>query len=94
MRKNKPGGYFSNWFSEWRSIVGLTAVDYHSYRHTVRSQLAKKEIPEAIIDTLLGHEIKGSTGAKVYTHRSLQDLNKAIQNLKYPAMNLPRTYTR
>jgi integrase len=39
-RKDKPGGYFSNWFSEFRNSIGLTGYpDFHCFRHTVRSQL-------------------------------------------------------
>lgn len=91
-RKNKPGGYFSNWFGTWKSTLGLTTVDFHSFRHTARSQLAYRDISEPIIDALLGHEIQGSTGAKVYTHSSLIKLNNAIQTIQYEELKLLKTW--
>lgn len=83
-RKNKPGGYFSNWFGEYRESIGLKGYpDFHCFRHTVRSRLVESEIPEHIIDSILGHEIKGSTGTKVYTHRTIKTLKNAIETLNY-----------
>jgi integrase len=83
-RKNKPGGYFSNWFGEYKGKIGLKGYpDFHCFRHTVRSQLVESDIPEHIIDSILGHEIKGSTGAKVYTHRTIKALKNAIEVLNY-----------
>jgi hypothetical protein len=38
------------------------------------------------MDAVVGHEIKGSTGAKVYTHRSLMALKRAIEVLRYPEL--------
>jgi len=88
-RKDKPGGYFSNWFGEYRKSIGLSQYpDFHCFRHTVRSQLGEAEVPEHVIDSLLGHEIKGSTGAKIYTHRRLQTLKNAIECLSYKSLNL------
>ena len=83
-RKNKPGGYFSNWFGEYRANIGLLGYpDFHCFRHTVRSQLGEAEVPEHVIDSILGHEIKGSTGTKIYTHRTLKTLKNAIDTLQY-----------
>ena len=83
-RKNKPGGYFSNWFGEYRASIGLVGYpDFHCFRHTVRSQLSESEVPEHLIDSILGHEIKGSTGTKIYTHRTLRTLKNTIELLNY-----------
>ncbi len=90
-RKDKPGGYFSNWFGEYRAKIGILGYpDFHCFRHTVRSQLGEAEVPEHVIDSLLGHEIKGSTGAKIYTHRRLQTLKNAIECLSYKSLNLQK----
>jgi integrase len=90
-RKEKPGGYFSHWFGIYRRSLSLGKYpDFHCFRHTVRSQLAELELPESIIDSLLGHEVKGSTGAKVYTHRSMNTLKNAIEQLSYPTLKVPR----
>lgn len=92
-RKNKPGGYFSNWFGEYRASFGLKGYpDFHCFRHTVRSQLGEAEVPEHVIDSILGHEIKGSTGTKVYTHRTLRTLKSAIELLKYECVAIPKIY--
>lgn len=52
-------------------VVEAAHPDFHCFRHTVRSQLAEAEVAEHLIDTVLGQEVTGGTGAKVYTHRSL-----------------------
>lgn len=65
-RNNRSGGYFSQWFGTVRKTLGFgKAPDFHCFRHTVRTQLVEAGVNEAVIDTLLGHESKGSTGAKV-----------------------------
>lgn len=84
LREGKPGGYFSHWFGEYRRSLGLgTVPDFHCYRHTVRTKMAEAGANEAIIDALIGHEGKGSVGAKVYTHRSSKTLSQAIEAIRY-----------
>ena len=93
MRKNKPGGYFSNWFGEYRKSIGLSQYpDFHCFRHTVRSQLAEADVSEAMIDSILGHQIKGSAGAKIYSHKTIAMLSKAIETLSYSGLSLQRIY--
>lgn len=87
-RKGKAGGYFSQWFSALRQAIGSPArFDFHSFRHTVRSTLTASQIPEPVIDRLLGHQSQGSIGAKTYTHVQIEQFQQAIQKL--PAVNLP-----
>lgn len=89
IREKRPGGYFSQWFGTVRKALGFGPhPDFHCFRHTVRTMLAEAEIQESTIDLLLGHEITGSTGAKVYTHRTNGSLRNAIETLKYPALSL------
>ena len=93
LRKDKPGGYFSNWFGEYRKSIGLSQYpDFHCFRHTVRSHLAEADISEAIIDSILGHQIKGSTGAKVYSHKTVAMLSNDIETLSYSGIPLQRIY--
>lgn len=88
-RKGKPGGYFSHWFGVYRRSLGFGKYpDFHCFRHTVRSQLANAGVSEALIDTLVGHEVAGSTGAKVYTHRTPQTLAEAMTLLHYPSLKV------
>jgi integrase len=93
IREGKPGGYFSAWFGEYRRFLGFGLYpDFHCLRHTVRSQMADADVQEQVIDAIVGHEIKGSTGAKVYTHRTVKALKSAIELLSYPALALNRVY--
>ncbi|QWD69655.1 site-specific integrase [Polynucleobacter sp. UB-Siik-W21] len=89
-RKNKPGGNYSNWFGEFRKELELPqGLDFHSFRHGVRSQLAENDVPEPTIDAIMGHEIKGSTGAKIYSHRTTSSIKAAIELIKYRDLRLP-----
>ena len=68
-REAKAGGFFSAWFGQNRKRIGLDSdLDFHCFRHTVRTQLVAKNLSEPLIDRLLGHAPAGSTGAKTYTH--------------------------
>jgi integrase len=88
-REGKPGGYFSQWFGIYRRDLGFgKAPDFHCFRHTVRTQMAEAGVPEAVIDTLVGHEVSGSVGNKVYTHRTPRTLSDAIETLSHPALGL------
>ena len=81
-RTGKSGGYFSQYFSEFRTEIGAPKnMDFHSFRHLARTNLLNGGVSETIIDTLLGHSISGSIGAKVYTHTTNQILNEAINKL-------------
>ena len=91
--KDKAGSYFSQWFSSTRKRPdGSTLPDFHSLRHTVRSKLASAGIAEPLIDMLIGHEIKGSTGARKYTERTLEDLQRTMAGLSYPGLKFARVF--
>ena len=103
IRKDNPTGSLwphlnqdtvSPWFSQYRKNIGLDDkwLDFHSFRHTVRTRLAKAQVQEQLMDTITGHETGGSTGRRVYTHPDMDDLKKAIQTLSYDSISLPRVY--
>lgn len=86
-RKGKAGGYFSQWFAKLRQSIGIPPrLDFHSFRHTVRSRLTASQVPEPVIDRLLGHQSHGSVGAKTYTHVQIDQFQQAIQAL--PIVNV------
>lgn len=88
-RKNKPGGNYSNWFGDFRRSLGIAeSQDFHAFRHSVRSQLAEKDISEPTIDSIMGHQISGSTGARVYSHRTLNNIKMAIEKIEYKGLIL------
>ena len=68
MRKDKAGGYFSNWFGRYLKSLGITGLDFHSFRHTFRSKLVLANTPEAVIDNVMGHSVAGNVGKARYTH--------------------------
>ena len=86
-RDAKAGGFFSAWFSQYREQMGLAhTLDFHSFRHTVRTQLATKNMSEPLIDRLLGHMPAGSIGAKTYTHAD-SFLAELVAMVRYPAVS-------
>lgn len=86
-REERPGGYFSHWFGQYRKSLGLgTKPDFHCLRHTVRSSLANNGVPSQLIDAILGHEAGGSVGEQVYTHWTIEAKSNALEALSYPAL--------
>lgn len=68
MRKDKAGGYFSNWFGRYLKSLGIADLDFHSFRHTFRSKLVVANVPEAVIDQIMGHSVAHNVGKARYTH--------------------------
>ncbi|PUE40189.1 site-specific integrase [Limnohabitans sp. Bal53] len=88
LRDGKPGSFFSQWFGSFRRSLDVPdTLVFHSFRHTVRTSLTRSNVPEPIIDRLLGHESQGSIGARVYTHPQIEQLKQAIETLE--TLNLP-----
>jgi integrase len=88
LRDGKPGSFFSQWFGNFRRSLNVPdTLVFHSFRHTVRTSLTRSNVPEPIIDRLLGHESQGSIGARVYTHPQIEQLTQAIETLE--TLNLP-----
>jgi hypothetical protein len=61
-------------------------LDFHSFRHTVRTKLADIDILESLIDDICGHTTKtASIGKKIYTHTQQVPLRKkTIEKISYP----------
>lgn len=94
LAKGKAGSYFSQWFSTLRKVDEQTSLpDFHSLRHTVRSKLSSAGVAEPTIDVLIGHEVKGSTGARTYTERTTEFLKRELDRLSYPGLDLPRVFS-
>ena len=80
---------FSKRFAKRLKTLNITAnenqrLDFHSFRHTVRTALVEQNVPEIVIDSIMGHSPKGSTGLQVYTHSNLiQQKVNAIGKLDF-----------
>jgi integrase len=86
-RNERSGGYFSQWFGEYLKTLQLNGeVDFHSFRHTVRTQLALRNVSEIAIDRLLGHSHIGSIGSRTYTHIDVM-LPKIVASICYEFMS-------
>ena len=83
VRNDKAGGYFSNWFGRYLKANSFAVgLDFHSFRHTVRTKMAINNTPETVMDTLLGHSLGGSTGKSRYSHVT-QHVRPFIERLRY-----------
>lgn len=86
-------GKFDNYskrFRTYRNRIGITKdddemVDFHSFRHTIRTKLVEASVSETLIDDIVGHSSGGaSIGKRVYTHSDLIPQKKeAIEKLTY-----------
>ena len=77
----------SKWFSRLRKDLGLYNLDppkdFHSFRHTLATELKNKGIPEPEVAAITGHSIAGITFSrygKAYDNRILND---ALDHLNY-----------
>ena len=93
LRKNKPGGYFSEWFGHFRRDVELEP-DFHAFRHTVRTGLSKAHVSEKVQDHITGHEHQGNTGSRVYQHVDDDDLISAVEKITYTGLVINRVYKK
>jgi integrase len=93
VRDGKPGFFFSRWFNQVaRKLVKDCEIpDFHSFRHTVRTKMTEAGIADAVQDRITGHEVKGSTGTRVYAHPTAI-LRKAVEAITYPGLKLPKAY--
>ena len=75
-RKAHTVEYYAVWADLMRSL-GMQHVP-HECRHTFRSRLDSAGANRVCIDRLMGHK-SGSTGERVYTHKTLEELRKNIE---------------
>lgn len=90
-REGKPGGYFSDWFGSFRKTCPIEIPDFHSLRHTVRTAMTEARIAEAVQDRITGHEVRGSTGTRVYAHPKAV-LREAVEAIAHHGFNPPKVY--
>lgn len=91
LREGKPSDFFGRWFKDHRNALGLlgTRPDFHCFRHTVRPLMRKGGHSEGTMDKVTGHKTVGSIGTVVYDHRTLSEVQEAVEAIRYPALRLP-----
>ena len=75
-RRAHASEYYTVWADLMRSL-GMQHVP-HECRHTFRSRLDSAGANRVCIDRLMGHK-SGSTGERVYTHKTLEELRQNIE---------------
>lgn len=58
----------------------------HDTRHTFRSELDRLNVKEKIIDLILGYK-SSEIGKRVYTHKTIEELEKAVNLVTYKKTN-------
>lgn len=59
----------------------------HDARHTVESELDRRQVRTVTKDLIMGHK-NGGTGEKVYTHKTLQELKESVELISYKEREL------
>jgi hypothetical protein len=75
-RRVQPITYYRGWIKVMERI-GADHVP-HECRHTLRTWLDAAGANKTAIDRIMGHASPG-TGERVYTHKTIEDLRKAIE---------------
>lgn len=95
-RPGKPSDFFGRWFRKLKSSAGLNEPmpDFHCFRHTVRPQMRRAGIPAETQDRITGHKTPGSIGTTTYDHWDIHDLQRGVEAIRYPGLDLPRVAPR
>ena len=77
----------SKWFSRYRQSIGLfnqsPPKDFHSFRHTLVTELKHLGIPEAEVAAIIGHSVTGITFGRYGKDYQTQRLSEIIQMLDF-----------
>lgn len=88
---NGAGGEVSKWFGKYKTAKGFGPEwVFHSFRHTLETQLRSKSIPQSQIDAIAGHAKRASSDD--YDHPTPDTLRPALERLTFPGLNLPRVF--
>ena len=63
----------------------VAPVDYYSFRHAFRSGMMYEEMPEPLLNYLMGHE---TMGTEVYNIYREADMNDLVENYREKATRL------
>ncbi len=89
LRKGKPSDFFGRWFRIHCEPLNL-APTFHYFRHTVRPLMRRAGHDAGTQDKVTGHKTVGSIGTVVYDHRTLDEVQRAVEAIRYPELSLRR----
>ena len=78
---NRYGHAFGQWFSNFKKRIGIAPNQtFHSYRHTVATNLAERDVPDHRISMLLGHALEGQTKGRYIKRFQPKMLKEKVVN--------------
>lgn len=88
---NGAGGKVSQWFGEYKTAKGFgPQLVFHSFRHTMETQLRALSVPKYQIDAITGHA--GKTVSDDYDHPEASILRLVLEKLTYTGLTLQRVF--
>lgn len=91
--ENGAGDGPSRWFSEFKVGLGFGPVHtFHSFRHTVETNLKRLKEHPYHINALTGHAQQGGDADTSYTHLEPHDLIGTVALISHPSIDLPKVW--
>ena len=88
---NGAGGKVSQWFGEYKTGKGFGEDHvFHSFRHTLETELRALAIPKYQIAALAGHA--GEDVSDDYAHLTPAILRPVLERLSFPGLDLPQVF--
>nr|DAI24469.1 MAG TPA: Integrase [Caudoviricetes sp.] len=84
--KRLPYAKYRVMFNNYMAKLNIQHTS-HDARHTVESELDRRQVRTVTKDLIMGHK-NGGTGEKVYTHKTLQELKESIELISYKEREL------
>ncbi|WP_428506809.1 site-specific integrase [Roseateles sp.] len=92
---NGAGGQFGKWFGEFKKAQGFdTSRTFHSFRHTLETELGFAGVGQTLVDAITGHAGQG-IGRTTYgttLRRHADRLRPALERLTFPDLKLQRVF--
>lgn len=84
--KRLPYAKYRVMFNNYMAKLNIQHTS-HDARHTVESELDRRQVRTVTKDLIMGHK-NGGTGEKIYTHKTLQELKESIELISYKEREL------
>ena len=88
---NGAGGEFSKHFGKFKTAKGFGPdLVFHSFRHTLETELRALSVPKYHIAALAGHAAEDISDG--YAHPTPAVLRPVLERLQFPGLALPRVF--